>query len=71
MVGSGPPAFLEELKGINPKTESRYRKYQHHRFLTPDTGHPHLGEQVVAVTTLMRVSDTKERFWDLFAFSED
>jgi hypothetical protein len=61
-----PPGVLDELKRLNPKTESGYRKYQHHRLLTPDTGHPHLDKQIVAVTTLMRASDSKERFWDLF-----
>jgi len=61
-----PPGVLDELKKVNPKMESGYRKYQHHRFLTPDTGHPHLDKQIVAVTTLMRVADTKDRFWDLF-----
>jgi hypothetical protein len=61
-----PPGVLDELRRRNPKTESGYRKYHHHRFLTPDTGIPHLDKQIVAVTTLMRVSDTKERFWDLF-----
>jgi len=61
-----PPGILDELRRVNPKTESGYRKYQHHRFLTPDTGHPHLDKQIVAVTTLMRAADDKERFWDLF-----
>jgi hypothetical protein len=61
-----PPGVLDELKLVNPKTESGYRKYHHHRFLTPDTGHPHLDRQIVAVTTLMRVADNKEKFWDLF-----
>jgi hypothetical protein len=61
-----PPGVLEQLRVLNPKTEAGYRKYQHHRFLTPDTGHPHLDKQIVAVTTLMRVADNKERFWDLF-----
>jgi len=61
-----PPGVLDELKRVNPRTESGYRKYQHHRLLTPDTGHPHLDKQIVAVTTLMRVSDSKERFWELF-----
>ncbi|MEK7993280.1 MAG: P63C domain-containing protein [Planctomycetota bacterium] len=61
-----PPGVLDELRRVNPKTESGYRKYQHHRFLTPDTGHPHLDKQIVAVTTLMRVADSKDRFWELF-----
>jgi len=61
-----PPGVLDELRRRNPKTESGYRKYHHHRFLTSDTGIPHLDKQIVAVTTLMRVSDGKERFWELF-----
>jgi P63C domain len=61
-----PPGVLEELRRLNPKTEAGYRKVQHHRLLTPDTGHPHLDKQIVAVTTLMRVADNKEYFWDLF-----
>lgn len=61
-----PPGVLDELRRLNPPNESGYRRHRHHQFLTPDTGLPHLDKQIVAVTTLMRVSDTKERFWDLF-----
>ena len=61
-----PPGALEQLRELNPKTEAGFRKYQHHRFLTPDTGHPHLDKQIVAVTTLMRVAEDKDMFWGLF-----
>jgi hypothetical protein len=61
-----PPGVLDRLRTLNPPSESGYRRHRHHQFLTPDTGLPHLDKQIVAVTTLMRVSDDKERFWDLF-----
>lgn len=61
-----PPGVLDKLRSLNPPTESGYRRHRHHQFLTPDTGLPHLDKQIVAVTTLMRVCDDKERFWELF-----
>lgn len=61
-----PPGVLDELRRLNPPNESGYRRHRHHQFLTPNTGLPHLDKQIVAVTTLMRVSDSKERFWALF-----
>lgn len=61
-----PPGVLDELRRVNPPNESGYRRHRHHQFLTLNTGLPHLDKQIVAVTTLMRVSDTKERFWELF-----
>ena len=35
--------------------------------LTPDTGHPHLDKQIIEVVTLMRVSENKDSFNQLFA----
>lgn len=61
-----PPGVLDKLRSVNPPNESGYRRHKHHQFLTPDTGLPHLDKQIVAVTTLMRVADNKERFWELF-----
>ena len=61
-----PPGVLNELKRLNPPNESGYRRYRHHQFLTPDTGHPHLDKQIVAVTTLLRISEDKEQFWRNF-----
>lgn len=40
--------------------------HKHHQFLTVDTGSKHLDRQVSTVTTLMRISDTKEQFERLF-----
>jgi len=61
-----PPGVLPRLKELNPPGESGRRKYTHHQFLTPDTGHPHLDKQIIEVVTLMRVSEDKESFKQLF-----
>jgi hypothetical protein len=62
-----PPGVLPQLKHVNPPAESGRRKYCHHQFLTPDTGHPHLDKQIIEVVTLMRVSEDKDTFRKLFA----
>jgi len=51
-----PTGVLDELKRRNPKDEKGRRKVQHHRLLTLDIGSPHLEKQLVAVTTLLKVS---------------
>lgn len=61
-----PPGVLPELQKRNPPLPSGYRRYKHFQFLTPETGHPHLDKQIVAVTTLMRVADDKGGFERLF-----
>jgi hypothetical protein len=61
-----PPGVLEELRRLNPRTEAGYRRYQHHRFLTPDTGKLHLDKQIVAITVLERISEDKRGFWENF-----
>ena len=62
-----PKGVLDELRRRNPVTEKGYRKHKHFQFLTVDTGHPHLDRQITVVTTLMRISSTKQEFEDLFA----
>jgi len=61
-----PPGVLVQLEKINPPAPKGYRLYKHHQFLTEDTGHPHLNKQIIEVTTLMRISDSKREFADLF-----
>lgn len=57
-----PPGVLEELRRRNPITDNGHRKHKHYRFLTGETGIPHLDKQVAAVTMLMRVSDSTRDF---------
>jgi hypothetical protein len=56
------PEVLEELKKLNPVTESGYRKHCHHQLLTDNVGHPALEKQVRKIITLMSVCDTKDEF---------
>lgn len=60
VYGQLPPGVLEELRRLNPITETGYRKRKHFQHLTADTGNEHLDRQIMTVTTLMRISDTKE-----------
>ena len=63
-----PDGVLDELRAKNPRDpEKGRRKYTHHRFLTDDVGNPHLEKQIVAVTTLLSVSDDWQEFLKLFA----
>jgi hypothetical protein len=62
-----PPGVLEELETKNPPVYGNgYRRYKHHQYLTPQIGNVHLEKQVASVTTLMKVSKTREIFNRLF-----
>jgi hypothetical protein len=63
-----PPGVLDELRRKNPvDQETKRRKHKHHQFLTVDIGNPHLQKQLVAVTTLMKVSANWREFKRHFA----
>lgn len=63
-----PNGVLDELRAKNPRDpETKRRKHTHHEFLTNEIGHPHLEKQIVAVTTLLSVSDTWAEFTRLFS----
>ncbi|HEY6420766.1 MAG TPA: P63C domain-containing protein [Candidatus Binataceae bacterium] len=57
-----PPGVLDELRRRNPPDQKGQRRHRHHQFLTPDIGNPHLANQLVAVTTLMRAAPN----WTVF-----
>lgn len=61
-----PKGVLEILKENTPKTESGNYKYRLHQSLTPEIGREHLKTQIIEVTVLMSVCDTKEQFLELF-----
>lgn len=68
-----PQGVLEELKAKNPKNENGNRNYKHHQFLSEEIGNPHLEKQILKVTTLLQVSNSKEEFKSFFirAFPEN
>lgn len=57
-----PPGVLPKLRELNPANEKGQRKHKHFQYLTDDVGEPHLDKQIAAVTTLTKISDTKEQF---------
>ena len=61
-----PDGVLEELKNRTPKTQGGHNAFKLHQSLTLDTGVKHLDKHLVAVITLMKVSDTWEDFIYLF-----
>lgn len=61
-----PNGILKELKKLTPKDDAGKRKHHYHRLLTDDIGHPHLQKQIIAVVTLMSVSDSWQEFIKLF-----
>jgi P63C domain len=62
-----PEGVLEELRRRNPTNPlTKRRRHNHHELLTSEVGHPHLDRQIVAVTTLLSVSDDWADFSRLF-----
>ena len=59
------PSVLDELKRLEPLTETGHRKHTLHQHLT-DIGNEHLGRQLASVMTLMRVSNSWTTFDRLF-----
>jgi len=52
-----PPGVANQLRQLNPvDPTTKRRKRKHHQLLTDDIGHPHLQNQIMAVTTLMRAT---------------
>ncbi|UOQ58084.1 P63C domain-containing protein [Leucobacter allii] len=62
-----PDGVLDELQRVNPRNESGNRPRKHHQHLTVDTGNEHLDKQIMAVTTLLQVSEDLDQFKELFA----
>lgn len=47
------PGVRDELRKVNPKTESGRRKQKHHQWLTGDIGHPQLRSHIDGINRLM------------------
>lgn len=61
-----PEGVLETLKEKTPKTDAGNYKHKFHQSLTPEIGREHLKTQIIEVTALMSVCDTKEESLELF-----
>ncbi len=56
------PGVLQELRRLNPKTPTGYRRHKLFQWFTPDLGHPKLKEHLAAVIALMRASPNWNSF---------
>ncbi|BCX79231.1 P63C domain-containing protein [Campylobacter sp. 19-13652] len=61
-----PNGVLDELRNKTPKSEAGNNLVKYHQSLTLDTGIPHLDKHLIAVITLMKVSDNWDDFLYLF-----
>ncbi len=60
-----PPGVIDKLRHRNPTDPvKKRRRYKHHQFLTTQVGNPHLQNQIMAITTLLRA--TPDGNWVLF-----
>jgi hypothetical protein len=61
-----PKGIISKIKENTGKTEKGNWKYKWHQSLTPEIGREHLKKQIIEVTTLMEVSQSREQFNSLF-----
>ncbi len=61
-----PKGIISKIKENTGKTEKGNWKYKWHQSLTPEIGREHLKKQIIEVTTLMEVSQSKEQFNSLY-----
>lgn len=61
-----PKGIISRIKENAGKTEKGNWKYKWHQTLTPEIGREHLKKQIIQVTTLMEMSESKEQFNALF-----
>jgi hypothetical protein len=59
------PGILKELEEKNPTDERGYRKARHHQWLTDDVGNPALAQHLHTVITLMKLSNSWEKFYEM------
>lgn len=61
-----PKGVVEKIQEKAEKTQKGNWKYKWHQTLTPEIGREHLKRQIIEVTTLMSISQSKEQFDALF-----
>lgn len=61
-----PKGVVDKIKENTGKTDKGNWRYKWHQSLTPEIGREHLRKQIIEVTTLMSISQSKEQFDALF-----
>ena len=61
-----PRGVVDKIKENTGKTDKGNWRYKWHQSLTPEIGREHLRKQIIEVTTLMSISQSKEQFDSLF-----
>lgn len=61
-----PKGVIEKIKDKTGKTSGGNWRYKWHQSLTPEIGREHLKKQIIEVTTLMSIAQSKEQFQALF-----
>jgi hypothetical protein len=61
-----PSGIITKIKDNTGRTEKGNWRYKWHQSLTPEIGREHLKKQIIEVTTLMSVAQSKEQFNSLF-----
>jgi 4-alpha-glucanotransferase len=57
-----PKGVLEKIKDNTPKTNGGNWRYKFHQSLTPKVGRERLKKQIIELTTLMSIDQSKEQF---------
>lgn len=60
------PNLRASLAELNPTDEKGNRSHRHHQHLTPETGSPHLDEQIRTIITLGKASIARNDSWNVF-----
>lgn len=61
-----PEGVIEKIKEKTGKTDKGNWRYKWHQSLTPEIGREHLKKQIIEITTLMSISQSKEQFNSIF-----
>jgi hypothetical protein len=61
-----PKGIIDKIREKTGKTKKGNWKYKWHQALTPEIGREHLKKQIIEVTALMSISQSKEQFQEFF-----
>jgi hypothetical protein len=61
-----PKGIIDKIRDKTGKTAAGNWRYKWHQSLTPEIGREHLKKQIIEVTTLMSIAESKEQFQSIF-----